>query len=86
MRIPSPRPERALRPLRILGDLAAAVTAHLELRKALADQSLQDRATGLPNRLLLSAQDDHLLDAAGPAMAGSVAAICVGLDGLWTGG
>jgi len=66
--------------IRILGDLAAAVTAHLELRKALADQGLHDRLTGLPNRVLLSAQADQLLSAAGPAGAGSVAAICIGLD------
>jgi len=70
------------RDIRILGDLAAAVTAHLELRKALADLSLHDRLTGLANRALLCAQADQLLEAAGPAGAGSVAAICIGLDGF----
>ncbi len=66
--------------IRILGDLAAAVTAHLELRKALAEQRLHDRLTQLPNRLFLCAQADSLLAAAGRENAGSVAAICIGLD------
>jgi len=70
------------RDLRILGDLAAAVTAHLELRKSLAEQSLHDRLTGLPNRLLLCAQADQLLQAVGPGRSASVAAICIGLDGF----
>jgi diguanylate cyclase (GGDEF)-like protein len=68
--------------LRILGDLAAAVTTHLELRKALAEQGLQDRLTGLPNRLLLCAQADQLLKTTGPAGEGSVGAVCMGLDGF----
>jgi diguanylate cyclase len=66
--------------IRILKDLAAAVTAHLELRKALADQSLHDRLTGLPNRQLLCAKTDELLSAAHPAHVESVAAICIGMD------
>ena len=66
--------------IRILKDLAAAVTAHLELRKALADQSLHDRLTGLPNRQLLCAKTDELLAAAHPAVLDSVAAICLGMD------
>jgi diguanylate cyclase len=66
--------------LRILSDLGAAVTSQLELRKALAEQSLHDRLTGLPNRVLLCAHANQLLKAAGPAGAESVAAICVGLD------
>jgi diguanylate cyclase (GGDEF)-like protein len=68
--------------LRILADLAAAVTAHLDLRKALADQSLRDQTTGLPNRALLCAQAEQLLEASGPAAASSVGAICLGLDGF----
>jgi len=70
------------REIRILGDLATAVTAHLELRKALAEQSVQDRLTGLPNRVLLTAQADQLLEAVGPSGAASVAAISIGLDGF----
>ena len=70
------------RDIRILGDLAAAVTTHLELRRALAEQSLHDRLTGLPNRVLLWAHADQLLEAAGPTGAGSVAAVCMGLDGF----
>jgi len=68
--------------VRILGDLAAAITAHLELRRALTERSLHDRLTGLANRALLCAQADELLEEVGPANAGSVAAICIGLDGF----
>lgn len=68
------------RDVRILGDLAAAVVAQLELRRALAEQSLHDRLTGLANRALLCAQADHLLSAAGPDECASVAAICIGLN------
>lgn len=70
------------RDVRILADLAAAVRAHLELRKSLAAQSLHDRLTGLANRTLLCAHADRLLRTRGPAAAGSVAAICVGVDGF----
>lgn len=70
------------RDLRILRDLAAAVVAQLEVRKALADQSLRDRLTGLPNHTMLRAQAEQLLAAADPAVARSVAAICIGLDGF----
>jgi diguanylate cyclase (GGDEF)-like protein len=68
--------------LRILGDLAAAVTAHLELRKSLAERSLHDPLTGLANRALLCAQADQLLEAVDPADLSSVAALCIGLDGF----
>lgn len=68
--------------LRILSDLAAAVTAHLELRRSLADRSLHDRLTGLANRTLLCAQADQLLDAVGPAEVSSIAVLCIGLDGF----
>ena len=70
------------RDVKILGDLAAAVRAHLELRRSLAAQSLHDRLTGLANRALLCEQADHLLAAGGPSAAGSVAAICLGVDGF----
>ncbi len=65
-----------------LRDLAAAVMAHLELRRALAEQGLHDRLTGLVSRAMLCAQSDQLLAAAGAAAAGSVGAICIGLDGF----
>lgn len=65
-----------------LRDLAAAVMAHLELRRALAEQGLHDRLTGLATRVVLCAQSDQLLAAAGAGAAGSVGAICLGLDGF----
>jgi diguanylate cyclase (GGDEF)-like protein len=46
--------------LRVLSDLAHAVTAQLDLRRAVAEQSLNDRLTGLPNRALTTAFCDHL--------------------------
>ncbi len=46
--------------LHILDDLAEAVITQLELRRALADQSLHDRVTGLPSRGLMVAFCDHL--------------------------
>jgi diguanylate cyclase len=46
--------------LRVLHDLAQAVTSQLDLRRALAEQSLNDRLTGLPNRALTTAFCDHL--------------------------
>ena len=68
------------RDVRILGDLAAAVTAHLELRRSQAEQGLHDRLTGLANRALLCAQADQLLHAVGGQQPVSVGAICIGLD------
>jgi diguanylate cyclase (GGDEF)-like protein len=68
--------------LQILSDLAAAVTAHLELHRAMAERSLNDRLTGIANRELLCAQADHLLQAAAPDEAAEVTAICIGLDGF----
>lgn len=38
--------------------------------------------TGVPNRALLCAQADQLLEAAGPTGAGAVTAVCLGLDGF----
>ena len=46
--------------LRVLDDLAHAVTTQLDLRRAVAEQSLNDRLTGLPNRGLTTAFCDHL--------------------------
>lgn len=77
----SPR-EWSEQDMRILADLAAAVTAHLEVRRALAERSLEDRLTGLANHPLLCAQADQLLEAARPAHEATVAAICIGLDGF----
>lgn len=68
------------RDVRILEDLAAAVTAQLELRKAVAERSLNDRLTGLANRALVCAQADFLLEAAVAAGTGSIAAVSIGLD------
>ena len=49
------------RDLRILGDLAAAVSTQLDLRRELRRQSLRDALTGLPNRALTVAYGDQLL-------------------------
>jgi diguanylate cyclase (GGDEF)-like protein len=46
--------------LRVLNDLAQAVTTQLDLRRALAERSLNDRLTGLPNRALTTAFCDHV--------------------------
>jgi diguanylate cyclase (GGDEF)-like protein len=46
--------------LRVLFDLAQAVTTQLDLRRALTERSLNDRLTGLPNRALTTAICDHL--------------------------
>jgi diguanylate cyclase (GGDEF)-like protein len=65
--------------LRILGDLAAAVRTQLELRRALAHQSLRDSLTGLPNRALTVAYADQLTAAHGGS---AVLALAVGLDDM----
>jgi len=70
------------RDVALLEDLAAAVRAHLDLRRTLAQSTLHDRLTGLPNRALLGAQARQMLDTAGPGHEASVAAICVGIDGF----
>ena len=48
------------RELRILCDLAGAVSSLLDLRRALHEQTLQDPLTGLPNRALTIAYGDQL--------------------------
>lgn len=67
--------------LRILGDLAAAVRTQLELRRALAHQSLRDNLTGLPNRALTVVYADQLTAA---HIDSGVVALAVGLDDMGT--
>ena len=67
--------------LRILVDLAAAVRTQLELRRALAHQSLRDSLTGLPNRALTVAYADQLTTAHAD---GAVVALAIGLDDMGT--
>jgi diguanylate cyclase len=65
--------------LRILADLAAAVRTQLELRRALAHQSLRDGLTGLPNRALTVAYADQLTAAHADS---GVVALAVGIDDM----
>ncbi len=65
--------------LRVLEDLAGAVRAQLELRRALAQKSLRDGLTGLPNRTLTTAYADQLTAARSD---GEVLALAVGIDDL----
>jgi diguanylate cyclase len=65
--------------LRVLGDLAAAVGTQLELRRALARQSLRDTLTGLPTRALTVAHADQLTAARGE---GELVALAVGIDDM----
>jgi diguanylate cyclase (GGDEF)-like protein len=67
--------------LRILGDLAAAVTTQLELRGALAHQNLRDGLTGLPNRALTVAYADQLTAA---HVEGELVALAIGIDDMRT--
>jgi diguanylate cyclase (GGDEF)-like protein len=67
--------------LRILTDLAAAVTTQLELRRALAHHNLRDELTGLPNRALTVAYADQLTAARSD---GEVVALAVGIDDMRT--
>jgi diguanylate cyclase (GGDEF)-like protein len=66
------------RELRILSDLAAAVAAMLDLRRALRQQSLHDQLTGLPNRALTVAYAEQLSSSGG----GDLHAIAIGIDGV----
>jgi diguanylate cyclase (GGDEF)-like protein len=65
--------------LRVLGDLAAAVRTQLELRRAVARQSLRDTLTGLPARALTVAYADRLIAAHGD---GELVALAVGIDDM----
>jgi diguanylate cyclase (GGDEF)-like protein len=67
------------RDLRILRDLAAAVAAMLDLRRALNQQSLHDPLTGLPNRPLTVAYSEQM---ATVGDGGELLAIAIGIDGL----
>ncbi len=67
--------------LRILGDLAAAVTTQLELRRAVAQQSLRDPLTGLPSRALTVAHADRLI---ATRADGELVALAVGIDEMGT--
>jgi diguanylate cyclase (GGDEF)-like protein len=67
--------------LRILDDLAVAIRTQLELRRALARQSLRDGLTGLPNRALTVAYADQLIAAHGE---GELVALAVGIDDMGT--
>lgn len=64
--------------LRILEDLAAALKSLLDLRAALAERGLHDRLTALPNRDLLVAYCDQLLDRGDDHTL--VAVMCAGID------
>ena len=70
------------REITILKDLAAAVQSQLELRRAVAQRSLHDQLTGLPNRALLIAHADHLLSVAAAGRKGMTVAICADVDGF----
>jgi diguanylate cyclase (GGDEF)-like protein len=73
------RPRRwSERDLRVLEDLAAGLEALLDLRGALARRGLHDRITGLPNRSLLVAYCDELLERTEADRL--VAVMCAGLD------
>jgi diguanylate cyclase len=65
--------------LRVLGDLAASVQTLLNMRRSLANKSLHDRLTGLPNRSLIVAYADQLLAAHGERR---LLALAVGIDDL----
>lgn len=65
--------------LAVLKDLSGAVTDLLDLKAALARESLYDRLTGLPNRSLLVAHaEEHLRR--GDADRRGLAVMCAGLD------
>ena len=67
------------RDLRILEDLAAAVSSLLDLRRAIGRQSLHDALTGLPNRSLTVAHCEQLSHGGEGA---DLLALAIGIDDL----
>ncbi len=67
------------RDVRVLTDLAKTVSAMLDLRRALNQQTLHDPLTGLPNRLLTVAYGEQLTVAGEES---ELLALAVGLDDL----
>jgi diguanylate cyclase len=65
--------------LRILEDLAAAVTSLLELRRSVTHPALHDRLTGLPNREFTVAYAERVSAVLGE---GELLAVAVGIDDL----
>jgi diguanylate cyclase len=64
--------------LAVLEDLAACLRSLLDMRAALNERGLHDRLTGLPNRDLLVAYCDQLLERSGSEEL--MAVMCVGID------
>ncbi len=71
--------EWAERDLRILSDLAHAVSSMLNLRRALNQQMLHDQLTGLPNRALTVSYGEQLSSAED---TGDLLALAIGIDHL----
>jgi diguanylate cyclase (GGDEF)-like protein len=67
------------RDLRVLGDLAAAASTQLDLRRELGRRSLRDALTGLPNRALTVAHCEQLLRTGDGS---DLLALAVGIDDL----
>lgn len=66
------------RELALLGDLATALNSILDLRSTMARQNLHDTLTGLPNRELLVASCNCLIERLGAD--DGVAVVCAGID------
>jgi diguanylate cyclase (GGDEF)-like protein len=67
------------RDLRVLGDLAAAVSTQLDLRRELRRQGLRDALTDLPNRALTVAYCEQMLHIGNGS---DLLALAVGIDDL----
>ena len=70
------------RDARTLTRLGAALSAHLDARTVLAERSLRDPLTGLPNRTLLCSQLDTLMASAATDGEAPPFALSVGIDGF----